>query len=91
MKGKGSFTSLTISLPFNNSFNDLTLPAIIYSKLAIETLEQDVKYVVNGVVLVSLLTSNIFHTLSSVSIVNLEHAFADWEWENPKLITDNEY
>ena len=49
------------------------------SKLTIETLEQGVKYA-NGVVVVPLLlTLNIFHTCSSVSIVTFEHVNADWD------------
>ena len=35
----------------------------------------------NGVVLVPLLTLNIFHTLlSSVSIFNFEHVITDWDF-----------
>ena len=57
----------------------LSQPAITCSKLTIETLEQGVKYT-NGVVLVSLLlTLNIFHTFSSVSIVNFEQVNAGWD------------
>ena len=45
--------------------------AITCSKLTIETLEQGVKYVQTPER--CLLTLNIFHTFSSVSIVNFEH------------------
>ena len=54
-------------------------PAFTCSKLTIETLEQSVKYGQYGVVLVSLLTLNIFCTLC-VSIVNFEHVIAGWGW-----------
>ena len=67
---------------------DLSQLAFTCSKLAIETVEQGVKdmFKINikdsrttpGVVLVSLmLTLNIFHTFSSVSIVNFELVNAD--------------
>ena len=44
-----------------------------------QALEQGVKYVI-GVVLVSLLlTLNIFHICSSVSIVNFEYVITSWD------------
>ena len=59
--------SLPISIQFcakNERYLATSQPAITCSKLTIETLEQDVKCVTIGVVLVSLLlTLNIFHTL----------------------------
>ena len=67
-----------------------TQPAFTSSKLTIETLEQDVKYVNNknaritpGVVLMSLLLTLLtmslcFTSCSSVSIVKFEHVIVGW-------------
>ena len=71
-------------------------PAVACSKFTRETLEQGVKYVkltmANDVVLVSLLlTLNIFHICSSVSIVNFEHGNAGWVQINEKQLSAEAY
>ena len=66
-------------VPEKSKLEIITQQMLTCSKSTIETLEKSVKYVNDVVLVFLLLTLNIIHTFSSVSIIEFEQVNVSWE------------